>query len=124
MQVLKRKQFARWQYKEHISDASLLRLVDEIEAGLIGVYLGSDLYKKRIARRGEGKRSGHRVLLAARVGFRYVFLFGFSKSTQHNISADEQKALQYVGTVFLQLNSPALQLALSSGVLMEVGREQ
>lgn len=54
--ILKLKSFHKWAKSEGISDASLKRAVEEIAKGLVDADLGSGLYKKRVARQGEGKR--------------------------------------------------------------------
>jgi len=120
MTVFKRKDFARWQASEKLSDAALCKAVREMESGLIDTDLGGHLYKKRVARPGAGKSGGYRTLLSARVGHRYIFLHGFPKSDKANITRDEKKALQYAGKVFLELSGTALVKALQAGVLLEV----
>ncbi|MCL5425492.1 MAG: type II toxin-antitoxin system RelE/ParE family toxin [Gammaproteobacteria bacterium] len=120
MNVLKRKDFARWQTAEKLSDTALCKAVQEMESGLIDADLGGYLYKKRVARPGAGKSGGYRTLLSARVGHRYVFLHGFPKSDKANITRDEKKALQYAGKVFLELSAKELVKALQAGVLLEV----
>ena len=122
--ILKRKDFARWQVGEKLSDTALCIAVQEMENGLIDADLGGVLYKKRVARPGGGKRGGYRTLLSARLGNRYVFLHGFPKSDKANITQDEKKALQFAGKVFLELSADALSKALLSGVLLEVHGEQ
>jgi hypothetical protein len=112
--------FARWQAGEMLSDAALCKAVRELASGLIDADLGGFLYKKRVARPGGGKSGAYRTLLAARIGSRYVFLHGFSKSDEENITQDERKALQFAGKVFLDLSPHALSQALQSGVLLEV----
>ena len=50
MNVLKRKDFARWQAGEKLPDAALCRAVHEMEAGLIDADLGGFLsMQKHIA---------------------------------------------------------------------------
>nr|WP_298055397.1 type II toxin-antitoxin system RelE/ParE family toxin [uncultured Halomonas sp.] len=120
MNILKRKDFARWQAGEELSDTVLCKAVQEMESGLIDADLGGHLYKKRVARPGTGKSGGYRTLLSARVGRRYVFLHGFPKSDKANITRDEKKALQYAGKVFLELSAKELVKALQAGVLLEV----
>ena len=120
MTVFKRKDFARWQVSEKLSDAALCKAVREMESGLIDADLGGHLYKKRVARPGAGKSGGYRTLLSARVGHRYIFLHGFPKSDKANITRDEKKALQYAGKVFLELSGTALVKALQAGILLEV----
>lgn len=122
--ILKRKDFARWQTKEHLTDTALCKAVEEMEKGLIDADLGGFLYKKRVARSGSGKSGGYRTLLSARLGNRYVFLHGFAKNDRANITQDERKALQFAGITFLELPPMALSKALQSGILIEVHCEQ
>jgi len=122
--ILKRRNFARWQAGEDLSDVALCKAVREMERGLVDADLGGFLYKKRVARPGSGKSGGYRTLLSARIGSRYVFLHGFAKSDRANITQDEKKALQFAGKAFLELSADALSKALQSGVLMEVRCEQ
>jgi hypothetical protein len=122
--ILKRRDFARWQEGENLSDAALCKAVDEMEKGLIDADLGGFLFKKRVARPGGGKSGGYRTLLSARIGSRYVFLHGFAKNDRANITTGEKKALQFAGKVFLELAADDLVKALKSGVLMEVCCEQ
>ena len=120
MMVFKRKDFARWQAGEKLSDDTLCKAAREMERGLVDADLGGHLYKKRIVRPGAGKSGGYRTLLSARVGHRYVFLHGFSKSDKANITPGEKRALQYAGKVFLELSEKDLVKALRAGVLLEV----
>lgn len=122
--ILKRKDFARWQAHEKLPDILLCKAVNEMENGLIDADLGAFLYKKRVARPSSGKRGGYRTLLSARIGGRYVFLHGFSKSDRANLTQEEKKALQFAGKVFLELSAASLSKALQTGVLMEVQCEQ
>ncbi len=120
MIVLKRKDFARWQVSEKLSDAALCKAVKEMESGLIDALLGGFLYKKRVARPGGGKSGGYRTLLSAWIGDRYVFLHGFPKNDKASITQEEKKALQYAGKVLLTLSTENLAKALQAGVLLEV----
>ena len=43
--ILKRKDFARWQSGEKLPDAALCKAVQEMESGLIDADLGGSLYK-------------------------------------------------------------------------------
>ncbi|MGE7991120.1 type II toxin-antitoxin system RelE/ParE family toxin [Pseudomonas sp. NPDC089554] len=124
MKIYKRKEFARWQLGERLTDAALCDAVEEMQSGLIDANLGGYLFKKRIAGTATGKRSGYRTLLSVRLGKRYVFLHGFAKSDRANICASEQKALQFSGKVFLELSPQAMVKALACGVLMEVCCDQ
>jgi hypothetical protein len=122
--VLKRKDFARWQATESLPDVVLCKAVQEMAQRLIDADLGGCLFKKRLARPGEGKSGGFRTLIAARIGRRYVFLHGFPKSAKADITPGEKKALQFAGKVFLDLSDEELPKALQSGVILEVHCEQ
>ncbi|EKT4464766.1 type II toxin-antitoxin system RelE/ParE family toxin [Pseudomonas putida] len=124
MNIYKRRAFARWQVSENLPDTMLCKAVEEMRNGLVDASLGGLLFKKRIGRSASGKRGGYRTLLSARIGDRYVFLHGFAKHEKANVTLGEQKALQFVGRVFLEMSVDALAKALASGVLMEVCCEQ
>lgn len=124
MEIFKRKDFARWQAAHRLSDEMLCKAVDEMCRGLVDASLGGELFKKRVAAQGMGKRGGYRTLVSARIGNRCVFLYGFAKSDKATITQEEQKALQFAGKVFLDLSPLALGRAILAGVLMEVCCEQ
>jgi len=69
MAVYKTRWFARWARKERLSDAAL-RAVKAMAQGLFEADLGGALLNKRIARPGEGKRGGYRILVATDRGNR------------------------------------------------------
>lgn len=118
--ILKRRDFSKWQTGEKLPDTALCHAVEEMERGLVDADLGGLLFKKRIARAGSGKRAGYRILLAARIGHRYVFLHGFPKRSKANITEAERKALQFAAKVILELSAMQLVKALADGVLLEV----
>jgi hypothetical protein len=124
MKILKRKDFAKWQESEKLTDNALCVAIHEMENGLIDADLGACLYKKRVAALNKGKRGGYRTLLSARINHRYIFLHGFSKNEKTNITRDEKKALQYAGKVFLDLSHLNLIKALQQGVLLEIHCEK
>lgn len=124
MTVLKRKDFSRWQLSMKIPDKNLCQAVQEMETGLIDAHLGHCLYKKRIAKSGSGKSGGYRTFISAHIGSRYIFLHGFQKSKNDNISLTEKKALQFAGKVFLSLPQESIEIAINTGVLSEIRCEQ
>jgi hypothetical protein len=58
VRIYKLKAFARFQRKERISDASLVKAIRSAEDGLVDADLGGGLIKQRIARAGQGKSGG------------------------------------------------------------------
>lgn len=124
MRVFKTRPFARWARHEGISDRVLREAVAEIEAGLVDADLGGGLYKKRVARPGQGKSGGYRVLLACRQGERIVFVIGYAKSEKDNIDDRELLKLRlYAGHVLKQSNAD-LDEAIEERKLIEIDHAQ
>ena len=82
--------------------------------------LGGGLFKKRIARPGQGKSGGFRTLVATNRGTRWVFVFGFPKNERSNIDKDEEEALKKLAAHLLSLTTQAIGKAQRAGELMEV----
>ncbi|ABB23717.1 type II toxin-antitoxin system RelE/ParE family toxin [Pelodictyon luteolum] len=122
MRVFLNKWFCRWTKDERVPAATIWAVAEEVVAGNVEADLGGLLFKKRIPRQGEGKRSGYRVL----VGFqkqgsnRVVFLYAFSKNQQANITTKERKALQLVAQAFLEATSEQLGQLLLKKEYMEI----
>ncbi|GKS69661.1 hypothetical protein W03_16650 [Nitrosomonas sp. PY1] len=117
MTVYKTRWFARWANKQGVPSLSPVR---EMAGGLYDADLGNGLLKKRIARSGQGKRSGFRTLVATNKGDRWVFLFGFPKNERSNIDKDEEIALKLLATHLLSLTAQDLDQAINMGELIEV----
>ena len=80
MRVFKAKGFARFARRERVSDVVLCDAVRRAERGLLDADLGGGIIKQRVARPGQGRSGGYRVLIAYRAKTRSAFLFGFAKS--------------------------------------------
>ena len=94
--------------------------VEEMAAGLYEADLGGGLFKKRIARPGQGKSGGWRTLVATNKNSRWVFVFGFAKNERANIGDDEEEALKKLAAHLLSLTSVAIGKAKAAGELLEV----
>jgi hypothetical protein len=120
LRVLKTKIFARFARKESLGDEVLAGVIAEIERGLVDADIGGGLIKQRVARAGGGKRGGFRTLIAYQLGKRAVFLFGFAKSDQANISAEDERDLKDYGAMLLALQDKDIDLMIENGELWEV----
>ena len=120
MTIYKTRWFARWANKQGLTSPSLCAAVREMTEGLYDADLGNGLLKKRIARPGQGKRSGFRTLVATNKGNCWIFLFGFPKNERSNIDKDEEIALKLLAAHLLSLTAQALDKAQYAGELMEV----
>jgi hypothetical protein len=120
VRIYRLKGFARFQRKERIADAALVKAVRDANAGLVDADLGGGIIKQRVARAGKGKSGGFRTLIAYRRGERAIFLYGFAKSGRANIDDDELEGWRRVGRGYLGLDANALAAAMAAGELTEV----
>lgn len=120
MQVFKTKTFARFARKAHLEDAALCEAIANAERGLIDADLGGNVIKQRVARQGQGKSGGFRVMIVYRRGARAFFIHGFAKSQRANIARDELAALKELASEMLAYDDEEIARAIASGPLMEV----
>jgi hypothetical protein len=120
--LFKTKTFSRWSSAE-ITDQALYKAVTEMKQGLVDANLGGNIFKKRVAKAGRGKRGGARTLIATQMQDRWFFVFGFNKNERDNISTGELKYLQQLARDLLSLNDQQLAIAINAGELLEVNYE-
>jgi len=123
VRIYKTKVFDRWLKKTALTDADLIRAVNEMSNGLIDADLGEQVFKKRIALPGRGKRSGVRTLVASKIQDQWFFLYGFAKNERDNISDQELRVLQAIAGSWLEQEQHLLQRAIESGELKEVTKD-
>jgi len=70
VRIFKYARFSRFAGKEGINDDELLNIVEQLEAGQPDADLGGGVFKIRIARPGEGKSGGYRVIVFFKSGER------------------------------------------------------
>ena len=99
---------------------SLCEAIEQAERGLVNADLGGGLIKLRVARPGQGKRSGYRMLIAFQSKLRAVFLFGFAKSELDNIDDDQLATLREIAAVWLTASAQKIERAIKDGFLIEV----
>ena len=120
MRIFKTRAFGRFARKERISDAALCEAINRAERGLVDTDLGGHVIKQRVARPGQGRSGGYRTLVAFRIETRAVFLHGFTKSEQDNISDDELKELRKAAGEVLGWSDDDVATLLDGGKWMEV----
>ena len=120
MAIYTTRWFDRWARKQGLTVPSLCAAVREMASGLYDADLGGNLFKKRIARPGQGKSGGFRTLVATNRGSRWIFVFGFPKNERSNIDKDEEEALKKLAAHLLSLTAQSLVKAQRAGELMEV----
>ena len=125
MRIFKTTWFTRFAGKERISDDELRKAVNLLEAGQArqqvgGADLGGDVYKIRVARPGEGKSGGYRVIVFFKSEERTFYAYGFAKSDRANISQKELVKLKKQAKSLFSMSDVQITTALKERVLIEV----
>jgi hypothetical protein len=122
--IFKTRSFARFARKERIADDALREAIARAERGTLDADLGGGVIKQRVARPGEGRSGGFRVLIAFRAADRSVFIFGFAKSDQDNIGPGELRSLRKAAAEMLSWNDQQVAAMVASGAWIEVEDER
>jgi len=120
MRILKSRVFRQWAKSERLTDSPLRNAVDEMELGLFDANLGSGVYKKRVARKGQGKSSGYRTIIAFKKNDRTIFMYGYAKNDRDNISDKEETVYKKLAKYYLEMTDSKLNLLIKNGELFEV----
>ena len=119
MLIFKTRTLARFAKREAISDESLVVAIETAKRGLIDANLGGGLIKQRVARPGQGKRGGFRMLIGFRSD-RAIFLFGFAKNERENIDDQQLTTLREIVASWFAADDKKIAQALKDGLLIEV----
>ena len=120
MRVFKNKMFFKWAKSEGLTDTVLRKAAIEIDAGLVDAILGGGLVKKRVAKKGGGKRDGFRTIVVFQKGHRTFFVYGFAKNQRDNINEKEEHALKKLAENLLETPESRLKEMIVNGDLYEV----
>jgi len=120
VRVFKNTWFNRFANKESITDNELLEIVDKLEVNQADANLGGDVYKVRVAKQGEGKAGGHRVIVYFKNKFRTFFAYGFSKSDRGNIDQGELQTFKDRAKDVFSLTDEQIANRIKRGTLIEI----
>ena len=124
LRIFKTRWFTGFARNECINDNRLSEAVERAGRGLIDADLGGGVIKQRVARAGQGRSGGYRVLIAYRADYRVVFLYGFAKRERENIKPDELLTLREIAAAWLAADPKKIADALNQGALKEVAYEE
>ena len=120
MRIFLTRGVMRFARRQRIADASLSEAIERAERGIIDADLGGGLIKQRVARPGQGRSGGFRMIVAYRAAGRAVFLYAFAKSDRDNIDDDELEALRTIGANWLAASAELVGQAIEDGDLKEI----
>jgi hypothetical protein len=86
--------------------------------------LGGGLIKLRIARQGQGRSGGYRMIVAYRTQDRAVFFYGFAKSERENIDRNELLTMREIASDLLAANADRIARAIRENEIEEVPNDQ
>ena len=110
----------RFARRERITNTSLKEAIGRAERAIIDADLGGGLIKQRVARSGQGRSGGFRMIVVYRTKERAFFVFGFAKNARDNIEDDELQTLRDVTVELLARDDAALDRAKTTGELQEI----
>ncbi|MHC6203944.1 type II toxin-antitoxin system RelE/ParE family toxin [Breznakiellaceae bacterium SP9] len=119
MRIFKVKWFTKFTEKETISDDELKEVARQAEAGQ-AVNLGGDVFKIRLARAGEGKSGGYRLILFFRQGERTFFYYAYPKSKRDNIEDEELKEFKKQAKRYFLLLDKEVEKEITDGYFTEI----
>ena len=98
--------------------------IGRAEKGQIEAELGGEVIKQqRIARPGQGRSKGYRVIIFFRRGDKAFFVYGFSKSQRANINNQEEQQFKEAAKTVLALTETQLAVRLKKGDLVGAKNE-
>ena len=101
----KLKEFAKWTRKVGITDTDLVGVISEMDMGLLGDRLGAHVYKKRLRVPGRGKRGGARTIVLYRAGDVTLFMYGYLKNENDDLSENEVEQVRLFAHEFLAMST-------------------
>ena len=120
MRIFITKWAVRFARRERITNTSLKEAIGRAERAIIDADLGGGLIKQRVARSGQGRSGGFRMIVVYRTKERAFFVFGFAKNARDNIEDDELQTLRDVTVEQLARDDAALDRAKTTGELQEI----
>jgi hypothetical protein len=119
MRIFKNTWFNRFADKEGITDGELVEAVNLLEAGQ-ATDLGGGVYKMRLARPGEGKSGGYRVIVFFKSEGRTFYEYCFAKSDRDNISEKELRIFKKNAKIDLTMTNDELREQLRKRDMIEI----
>jgi len=120
VRIFKNTRFTRFADKESIEDSDLKEAVRLLEAEQADANLGGNVYKVRIARQGEGKSGGYRVIVLFKSKEKTFYVYGFAKSERSNISEKELRNFKRRANNYFSMTDVQLEKMIKDGQLIEL----
>lgn len=120
MRIFKNKKFAKFAKKEDLADSVLCEVIGEMTKGIIHAELGGGVFKQRVARSGQGKRGGFRIIIICKIGKIAFFVHGFPKNEEDNITEVQKEKFRELAGEYLRLTEAQIMLLVKTKELTEL----
>ena len=120
MRIFKNTWFTRFAQKEDITDVELRETVNRLEAGQADADLGGGVYKMRVARSGEGKSGGYRVIVFFKSEERTFYAYGFPKSGMDNINEKQLRNFKLAAKTIFKYSDEEIDERVKNGLFIEI----
>lgn len=124
MRIFMTRWFERYARKERLTEAALRDAVERAARGQIDADLGGGVIKQRVARPGQGRSGGYRMILLYRRAELAIFAFGYAKNRKENLDPDELEAYRELANAYLVLAERAIDRYVADGILTEVTSDE
>ena len=122
MRLFKNTWFDRFAKGEGITDEQLRHIAAEVANDEVEANLGAGVFKKRVARAGEGKSGGYRVIMLFKdAQNRLLFVYAYPKSDRDTINQNEKKYFKKLAKDFFSYSDTDLTKLVGLGNLIEIG---
>ena len=118
------KTFLAFTKRKSLDDARIRLSAHEISCHQYEANLGGNVYKKRIARPGSGKRSSYRVLVASDIKLKCFFMQGYAKNEQQSLPRIELQTLKAKANLLLSYSIFQLYQLVKCNELRRIDHEQ
>ena len=123
MRIFKTKWLARLSRHEQITDANLKEAIARAERGIVDADLGGGLIKQRVARQGQGRSGGYRMIVVYRAKDVAVFIYGFAKSDRENIDPSELATMREIAAIWLNADAGRIARGIAEDEIQEIAND-
>jgi len=120
VRIFKNMWFDRFAEKERITDGELRDIVSLLEVDQADANLGGGVYKVRLARPGEGKSGGYRIIVFFRSEEHTFFHYAYLKADRGNINRKELQVFKKLAKKLLVMTDMQLTEAVRARDFVEI----
>jgi hypothetical protein len=107
--------------KLNIPNLDWIKAIENLNNTSTTAYLGSHVYKLRLAANNKGKSGGYRGILIYKKDNLILIISVFSKANQENLKREELDLLKKLGQSYLNLTQTDINILINRKALINIG---